>query len=167
MNQSKIDMCDRYFKNVPIGMVNRGATLIYAVSGFVRETEKAYLLLIYKTEAWFPKSQVVLSEDKSKVAMQKWLAESKGLEKQVIRKEVIQPRSKNTYKGGNVSEEVNSIVVDANVAAFLVMRGFIAIPFIKSKSSEGHGSRVAWDIQGDQGAIDKEMKKYYANEKII
>jgi len=65
-----------------------------------------------------------------------------------------------------VSEEVNSIVVDANVAAFLVMRGFIAIPFIKSKSSEGHGSRVAWDIQGDQGAIDKEMKKYYANEKI-
>lgn len=65
-----------------------------------------------------------------------------------------------------MSEVENSIVVDANVAAYLVMKGFVAIPFIKSKSVEGQGARVAWDIQGDQDAIDREMKKYYANEKI-
>jgi hypothetical protein len=65
-----------------------------------------------------------------------------------------------------VSEKVNSIVIDANVAAYLVMKGFIAIPFIKNKSSEGQGSRVAWDIQGDQDAIDYEMRKYYGNEKV-
>ena len=65
-----------------------------------------------------------------------------------------------------VNEESNSIVVDANVAAYLVMKGFIAIPFIKSKSSEGQGSRVAWDIQGEQDAIDQEMKRYYRNEKV-
>lgn len=65
-----------------------------------------------------------------------------------------------------MSEEVNSIVVDANVAAYLVMKGFVAIPFIKSKSVEGQGSRVAWDIQGDQDAIDSEMRKYYRNEKV-
>jgi len=63
-------------------------------------------------------------------------------------------------------ESLNSIIVDANVAAFLVMKGFVCIPFIKSKSTEGQGSRVAWDIQGDQGAIDNEMKRYYGNEKI-
>lgn len=65
-----------------------------------------------------------------------------------------------------VNEESSSIVVDANVAAYLVMKGFVAIPFIKSKSTEGQGSRVAWDIQGDQYAIDCEMKRYYRNEKI-
>lgn len=66
-----------------------------------------------------------------------------------------------------MSEEVNnSTVVDANVVAYLVMKGFIAIPFIKSKSTEGQGSRVAWDIQGDADAIDKEMKRYYRNEKV-
>ena len=60
----------------------------------------------------------------------------------------------------------NSIVVDANVAAFLVLKGFIAIPFIKSKASEDQSSRVAWDIQGDEDAIDKEVRKYYSNEKV-
>jgi len=63
-------------------------------------------------------------------------------------------------------EEVNSIVVDANVAAYLVMKGLIAIPFIKSKSSDGQGSRIAWDVQGDQQTIDREMRRYYGNEKV-
>ena len=66
-----------------------------------------------------------------------------------------------------MSEEVNSVtVVDANIAAYLVMKGYIAIPFIKSKSSGDQSSRVAWDIQGTQGAIDKEMKLYYGNERV-
>jgi len=63
-------------------------------------------------------------------------------------------------------EEVVSTVVDANLVAYLVMKGFIAIPFIKSKSSEGQSSRVAWDIQGKQEAIDKEMNRYYSNERV-
>jgi len=66
-----------------------------------------------------------------------------------------------------VSAEINnSIVVDANVAAYLVMKGFMAIPFIQTKSSADQSSRVAWDIQGDERSIDAEMKKYYGNERI-
>lgn len=65
-----------------------------------------------------------------------------------------------------MSEVSNSIVVDANVAAYLVMKGFLAIPFIKTKSSADQSSRVAWDIQGDEDAIDKEVKKYYGNERV-
>lgn len=65
-----------------------------------------------------------------------------------------------------MSEVNNSIVVDANICAWLVLKGFIAIPFIKSESSENQSSRVAWDIQGDEDAIDKEVKNYYGNQKV-
>jgi len=66
-----------------------------------------------------------------------------------------------------VSEVTSPVtVVDANVVAYLVLRGYVAIPFIKSKSSEGQSARVAWDVQGSPDAIDREMKKYYANEKV-
>jgi hypothetical protein len=69
-------------------------------------------------------------------------------------------------KGGPVSEINNSIVVDANIAAFLSLKGFILIPFVKSKASEDQSSRVAWDVQADEDAIEKEMRNYYRNEKI-
>lgn len=66
-----------------------------------------------------------------------------------------------------MSEEVNSsVVVDANEVAFLKLNGFIAIPFIKEEATDNHGSRVAWDVQGDQNAITRAMRRYYGNEKV-
>lgn len=57
-------------------------------------------------------------------------------------------------------------VEDANIVAFLVMKGYIAIPYIKSESSESQGSRVAWDVQGDADAIQAEINIFWANERV-
>jgi hypothetical protein len=66
-----------------------------------------------------------------------------------------------------VSADINnSIVVDANVAAFLILKGLVLIPFIKNRATDDQSARVAWDVQGDPDAIDKEVKNYYRNEKI-
>lgn len=54
-------------------------------------------------------------------------------------------------------------IEDANVVAFLTMKGFVAIPYIIAEARPGQGSRVAWDIEGD---IDAMIKRFYANEKI-
>lgn len=65
-----------------------------------------------------------------------------------------------------MSEVNNSIVVDANVAAYLKLKGFILIPFVKSKANSDQSSHVAWDVRADEDVLDKQMEKYYANEKI-
>jgi len=65
-----------------------------------------------------------------------------------------------------VSEENSVIVEDANVVAYLVLKGYLAIPFIKSKAIDNQSSRVAWDVQGSESAIDKELKRFYRNEAI-
>lgn len=59
-----------------------------------------------------------------------------------------------------MSEKVKSTVLeDANLVAFLVMKGHIAIPFIK----DGDKSRVAWDVQGD---VKKHVDEYYNNALV-
>jgi hypothetical protein len=56
--------------------------------------------------------------------------------------------------------------------AFLVLRGFIAIPFIQTEKGGDIGrgtdtsSRVAWDIEDEDGKVDAEIKMYYSNEKV-
>ena len=55
---------------------------------------------------------------------------------------------------------------DANIVAYLVMKGYVAIPYIKSEASENQSSRVAWDVQGDQDAIESEIKMFWSNERI-
>lgn len=47
---------------------------------------------------------------------------------------------------------------DANIVAYLSMKGFIAIPYIMEGSA-----RVAWDVQGD---IDQEIQEYYHDKTI-
>jgi len=53
-------------------------------------------------------------------------------------------------------------VEDVNLVAFLVVKGYTLIPYIKSHK-DGEARRVAWDVQGD---ADSEIKRFYANELI-
>lgn len=65
---------------------------------------------------------------------------------------------------------VNSVkatqVEDANIVAFLMMRGLVVIPYIKREKNQDSGSQVAWEIQGDSEKIDAEVKLFYSNIKI-
>ena len=54
-------------------------------------------------------------------------------------------------------------VEDANLVAYLVMRGFVAIPYMK-ETKEGEQRRVVWDIQGD---IEKARQEFYGNANGI
>jgi hypothetical protein len=73
-----------------------------------------------------------------------------------------------------VAESVKKVttIEDANIVAYLVLRGFIAIPFIQTEKGGDTGrgtdtsSRVAWDIEGDEGKVDAEIKMYYSNDKV-
>jgi hypothetical protein len=68
--------------------------------------------------------------------------------------------------GGNLklTPDGETSISDANIVAFLVMKGYIAIPYIESEMSGKSGSRVAWDVQGK--GVDEEITRYYSNEKV-
>lgn len=63
-------------------------------------------------------------------------------------------------------------IEDANIVAYLVLRGFIAIPFIQTEKGGDTGrgtensSRVAWDIDAEDGKVDAEIKMYYSNIQV-
>ena len=67
-------------------------------------------------------------------------------------------------------KKVVTTIEDANIVAFLVLRGFIAIPFIKQEKGDGDkdysSSRVAWDIEASDEKIAAEIKRYYGNERV-
>ena len=73
-----------------------------------------------------------------------------------------------------MAESVKKVttIEDANIVAFLVLRGFIAIPFIQTEKGGDIGrgtdtsSRVAWDIEDEDGKVETEIKMYYSNEKV-
>jgi hypothetical protein len=72
-----------------------------------------------------------------------------------------------------VSSEVEKKVTtlsDANKVAFLILRGFIAIPFIQTEKGgderESKGSTVAWDVEAEDGKVDAELKAFNANVKV-
>ena len=54
-------------------------------------------------------------------------------------------------------------VEDANLVAYLVTRGFVAIPYMK-EIKEGDQRRVIWDVQGD---IEKARQEFYGNANGI
>lgn len=54
-------------------------------------------------------------------------------------------------------------VDDANIVAFLMMKGFIAIPFIKSEAAGERSSQVAWDVQGD---LEPAINDFYNNVQV-
>jgi hypothetical protein len=54
-------------------------------------------------------------------------------------------------------------VEDANLVAYLVTKGFIAIPYMK-ETREGDQRRVIWDVQGD---IEQARQEFYGNANGI
>lgn len=54
-------------------------------------------------------------------------------------------------------------VEDANLVAYLVTRGFVAIPYMK-ETKEGDQRRVIWDVQGD---IETTRQDYFRNANGI
>lgn len=60
-------------------------------------------------------------------------------------------------------DQDSTVIENANLVAFLVLNGFIAIPFIIKEAVGHESSRVAWDVQGD---IESTLKRYHANEKV-
>ena len=54
-------------------------------------------------------------------------------------------------------------VEDANLVAYLVTKGFVAIPYMK-ETREGDQRRVVWDVQGD---IEKARQEFYGNANGI
>lgn len=64
--------------------------------------------------------------------------------------------------------EVKSIPIDdANMVAFLVLKGFVAIPYISKESTGGDGSRVSWDVQEKEGIdLNAEIRKFNINEMV-
>jgi hypothetical protein len=61
------------------------------------------------------------------------------------------------------NEKKITTVENANVVAFLTMKGFIAIPYIIAEARPGQGSRVAWDIEGD---TSEAMQEFYSNKLV-
>jgi hypothetical protein len=59
-----------------------------------------------------------------------------------------------------------TVIEDAMIVAYLVMKNYLAIPYIKMEATGSQGSRVAWDVQGDPEAIESEIKMFWANEKV-
>ena len=56
---------------------------------------------------------------------------------------------------------------DANMVAFLIFKGFMAIPFIKEEKGEESSSRVAWVIESEsERDVTAAMNQYYHNERI-
>ncbi|MFA7218206.1 MAG: DUF5659 domain-containing protein [Dehalococcoidales bacterium] len=54
-----------------------------------------------------------------------------------------------------------STIEDANIVAYLKMKGFKATPFIKNGKQKN--SRVAWNIEGD---ISKAVAQYYEDIEV-
>jgi len=58
-----------------------------------------------------------------------------------------------------VAQNKMTTVEDANLVAYLVARGFVAIPYMK-ETKEGDQRRVVWDVQGD---IEIARQDFYGN----
>ena len=62
-----------------------------------------------------------------------------------------------------MAQEKVTTVEDANLVAYLVTKGFIAIPYIK-ETKDSDQRRVIWDVQGD---IEKARQEFYGNTNGI
>ena len=70
---------------------------------------------------------------------------------------------KSTERRQYVAREKVTTVEDANLVAYLVTKGFIAIPYMK-ETKEGDQRRVIWDVQGD---IEQARQEFYGNANGI
>ena len=62
-----------------------------------------------------------------------------------------------------MAQDKVTTVEDANLVAYLVTKGFVAIPYMK-ETKEGDQRRVIWDVQGD---IEKTRQEYFGNANGI
>jgi len=58
-----------------------------------------------------------------------------------------------------VAQDKVTTVEDANLVAYLVTKGFVAIPYMK-ETKDSDQRRVIWDVQGD---IEKARQEFYGN----
>ncbi len=58
-----------------------------------------------------------------------------------------------------MAQDKVTTVEDANLVAYLVTKGFVAIPYMK-ETKEGDQRRVIWDVQGD---IEPARREFYGN----
>ena len=58
-----------------------------------------------------------------------------------------------------MAQDKVTTVEDANLVAYLVTKGFVAIPYMK-ETKEGDQRRVVWDVQGD---IEQARQDFYGN----
>ena len=70
---------------------------------------------------------------------------------------------KSTERRQYVAQNEVTTVEDANLVAYLVTKGFVAIPYMK-ETIEGNQRRVVWDVQGD---IEMARQEFYGNANGI
>ncbi len=57
------------------------------------------------------------------------------------------------------------IIEDANIAAFLSMKGFQVSPFIKDRGPKD-SPVVAWDVHGEKIDVEESVQSFYGNEEV-
>ena len=62
-----------------------------------------------------------------------------------------------------MAQDKVTTVEDANLVAYLVTKGFVAIPYMK-EPKDSDQRRVIWDVQGD---IEEVRKDFYRNANGI
>ena len=63
----------------------------------------------------------------------------------------------------SADKEKSTPIDDANIVAFLMMKGFVAIPYIKEEAAGERSSQVAWEVQGE---IASAINDFYRNECV-
>ena len=59
--------------------------------------------------------------------------------------------------------EITTTIEDVNIVAYLSIRGFVAIPFIKEEAHDGKSRQIAWEIKGD---VKEAISNLYANYNV-
>ena len=62
-----------------------------------------------------------------------------------------------------IEKVASTVIEDANIVSFLMLKGFVAIPFLRNPNNPNESSRVAWDVQGE---VEAEIRNYYQNELV-
>lgn len=83
MKPTDREFLDRYFKPIHPKKANGSAMCCLSIIAIIRETEKAWLLLIGDNEQWFPKSQVFV---KGKMLLiPNWILQKREEERKLVK----------------------------------------------------------------------------------
>jgi len=62
--------------------------------------------------------------------------------------------------------EKSFTIEDANIAAFLALKGFKVSPFVKSKDSS-NAAIIAWVVDGAKDKISKVVELFYSPDELV